>query len=85
MADEKDLKQAQEVYATLCQALDGDDWNYKRIDEKLAITAGARGEDLPIEFSVEVDAERKLIILLSHMLIPAVLTISSSISTKSRR
>lgn len=67
MADEKDLKLAQQVYADLCHALDSNDWHYTRHDAQLAITAGARGEDLPIEFSVEVDAERKLVILLSHL------------------
>lgn len=67
MVDEKDLIQGRQIYETLCATLDHDDWRYTRHDEELAITSGARGEDIPIDFSVQVDVERKLIILLSHL------------------
>lgn len=67
MAEELDLQQAQQTYETLCRALDKNEWHYNRHDEHLAITATARGEDFPIEFSVEVDAKRKLILLLSRL------------------
>ena len=67
MADEKDLKLAQQIYETLCRALETDGWPFTRHDEHLAITTSARGADLPMEFSVEVDTKRRLISLLSHI------------------
>ncbi len=67
MSEEKKLKQAQAVYATLCEAMDEHDWHYKKDEERLTIECGAQGEDLPIELRLEVDAERELILLLSQM------------------
>lgn len=67
MANEKDLKQAQTVFATLCQALDNHDWHYGKDEEELSIECGAQGEDLPMQITIKVDAERKLAILLSHI------------------
>lgn len=66
MADEK-MARAQTVYKTLCDALDDNEWHYKKDPEKLRIDCSAQGEDLPIELSVVVDAGRQLIILLSRL------------------
>ena len=70
MADEKKLAQAKEVFETLCRALDNHEWNYSKDEEKLAIECGAQGEDLPMKLTVKVDAERALIMLLSHIPFP---------------
>ena len=67
MAEIKDLKLAKDTFATLCRALDAEDWKYKKDEENLCIECGARGEDLPIEFKVSIDADRMLVILLSNM------------------
>lgn len=66
MADEK-LERAQKVYGTLCSTLDSHEWHYKKNEEKLSIDCGAQGEDLPMEITIKVDAERQLIMLLSHL------------------
>lgn len=66
MADEK-LERAQKVYGTLCSTLDSHEWHYKKDEEKLSIDCGAQGEDLPMEITIKVDAERQLIMLLSHL------------------
>lgn len=67
MADLMDLENAKAVFQTLCQMLDKDDWHYKKDEEKLYVNCGARGEDLPMELDIHVDAERMMVILLSHM------------------
>lgn len=66
MADEK-LERTQKVYETLCSTLDSHGWHYKKNEERLSIDCGAHGEDLPMEITIRVDAERQLIMLLSHL------------------
>lgn len=67
MADAKKMAEAQVTFDTLCRTLDKHEWRYKKNVETLTIECGAQGDDLPIELSVEVDAERSLIYLLSHL------------------
>ena len=67
MLEEKDLKQAKTVYKSLCDMLDARDWHYKRDDEALMIYSGAQGDDLPMQFRIEVDQVRQLVTLLSQM------------------
>ena len=67
MADVKNLAQAKSVYDAFCRTLDSEDWRYKKNDEKLTISCGARGEDLPIELEIIIDADRMLVMVLSHM------------------
>ena len=67
MADEKQLKQAQAAFQALCEMLDEKDWHYEKDAENLQISCGARGEDLPIEIRIEVDADRQLIVLYSQI------------------
>lgn len=67
MAEQKSLEQAQAVFATLCRALDAREWHYQKDEEGLCIECGARGDDLPMEITVKVDAERMVIRLISHM------------------
>ena len=66
MTEEK-LQRAQKTITTLCQNLDEHDWHYEKDEEKLEIECGARGEDLPMDIRIIVDADRQLIILLSVM------------------
>lgn len=67
MTDAEKLTKAKATYATLCSALDKDEWHYKKDEEELTIKCGARGEDLPIEIIIQVDAGRQLVYLLSPM------------------
>ncbi len=67
MADEKNIAQAKAAFSTLCQALDKHEWHYEKEEEKLSIECGAQGEDLPMKITVKVDADRRLIMLLSHL------------------
>jgi len=67
MAEEKDLFAAKKVYETLCKNLESHDWHYQKEEEKLAIECGAQGDDLPMKITIQVDADRHLIMLLSHL------------------
>lgn len=67
MAEEKDLKQAQAVFDSVCQMLDGQGWKYDRNDEELRIDTGVSGDDLPMKLVILVDAERQLVTLISHI------------------
>ncbi len=66
MADEK-MARAQKVYETLCATLDSHKWNYQKNEEKLSINCEAQGDDLPMQINVSVDANRQIIMLLSHL------------------
>ncbi len=67
MADEKKLKNAQSVFATLCKSLDEINWKYERNDEKLIVRFIVNGDDIPMEFIMAVDEERDLVRMLSRL------------------
>ncbi len=67
MAELKNYEQVKAAFATLCQALDNHEWHYKKEEDKLSIECGAQGDDLPMEITVKVDADRMLVLLISHM------------------
>lgn len=67
MADEMNLQQAQNVFADLCKALDSNNWKYKKDETKLKIQCGARGDDLPIDLTILVDAKRDVVRVISMM------------------
>jgi len=67
MDELKKLEQAKSAFETLCQTLDKNEWSYRKDEEKLSIECGAQGEDLPMEITVKVDAERMIVRLFSHI------------------
>ena len=67
MAEEKKNVLAEQVYKTLCEAIERREWNYEKDEEKLLVHFGVNGEDIPMNFILVVDAERQLIRLLSPM------------------
>ena len=67
MAEQNKLRDAKAVYNTVCRALDKRKWNYTENAEKLTVDIGVRGDDLLIELKVNVDAEKRLVLILSHM------------------
>lgn len=67
MTDDKNkLKQAQTVYADFCTMLDEHNWKYDKADN-LVIETGARGDDLAMDITIRVDADRQLVVLHSPM------------------
>lgn len=67
MIEQNDLEQAKDVFNALCQALDKHEWPYKKDENKLSIECRARGEDLPMDFTVIVDPDRMIAILISDI------------------
>ena len=65
MAGEINLKKAQQVYKDLCDKLDEMKLRYEKHEKDLVITFTVRGEDLPMQFVLNIDAKRELIRLLS--------------------
>lgn len=67
MVDEKIMKQANSVYETICKSLDARDWKYKRFDEDLTISCGARGDDLPMDIVIVVNPRAQVVSVISPM------------------
>lgn len=67
MSEIKNLEQAKATFETLCKTLDNQKWPYERDEEKLFVECGAQGEDLPMKISVNIDADRMIAILISHL------------------
>ena len=67
MADAKNLKQARAVYSTLCEMLDDRSWHYNKDEEKLTISCGVRGDNMPISIRMKIDADRLLVMLFSQI------------------
>lgn len=65
MSDAKKLKNAKNVYNTLCEMLDDIKFHYEKHEEDLVVTFTVTGDDLPMRFVLNVDAERELIRLIS--------------------
>ncbi len=66
MADEKQAR-AQRVFRGLCDNLDSRKWNYQKDEDRLRVDCSAKGDDLPIDLSIRVEADRQLIMLLSTL------------------
>ena len=56
---------ANQVYSTLCDALDERGWSYEKEEEKLLVHFGVRGNDVPMQILILVDADRQLIRVMS--------------------
>ena len=61
------MANAQQVYETLCKALDRRGWKYGKDEEKLLVHFGVRGDDIPMNFIIVVDAARQLVRLMSPL------------------
>jgi hypothetical protein len=67
MIDETKMAHAQQVYQTLCEAIERRQWKFGKDEAKLLVHFGVRGDDMLMNFILMVDAERQLIRLLSPM------------------
>lgn len=67
MAEEKKMEAAQQMYRTLCAALDNRQWHYNKVEEELLVHFGVNGEDIPMRFVIVVDADRQVLRLLSSL------------------
>lgn len=65
MSDDKKLKNAQNVYKTLCAMLDDKELKYEKHEDDLVVTFILGGDDIPMQFVLKVDSDRELIRLIS--------------------
>lgn len=67
MTDEKNTKQAQQTFSTLCKMLDTHEIHYQKDLEELKTKCTIRGDDLPMDLNFRVDSGRMLVSLMSFM------------------
>lgn len=67
MDKEKMQAKSKEVFATLCRALDQEEWHYEKNEEELTVECGAKGDDFPIELKIKVDSTRYLVLVASSL------------------
>ncbi len=65
MENTVDMKKAREVYDTLISMLDNIHFKYEKIEDKLMIKSGIKGDDLPVDFFVVVNPEKQVVQFLS--------------------
>lgn len=65
MTEGVNLKKAQNVYKILCDLLDEKHLRYEKYPEDLVVTFILNGEDIPMNFILNIDAKRDLVRLLS--------------------
>ena len=65
MTDARKLKNAQNVYKSLCDMLDSRKFRYDKHPEDLVVTFTVQGEDIPMNFILMIDADRELVRLVS--------------------
>ncbi len=67
MTDAILMKNAQNMYNNLCAMLDEKEVRYNRMDDEMMVKFTMRGEDLPMDYLIAVDAERELVRLFSYL------------------
>ena len=71
MADAMQLHKARNTFDFICSSMDQDGWKYSKNAEKLRIETGAKGEDLPVDLQIHVDADRQLVMIISPLSVVA--------------
>lgn len=67
MADEQQIK-AKKIYSTMVSALKKSDWHFAEDEDNLTIISSFSGEDIPIKYIIQVDAEREVVQFMSPMM-----------------
>lgn len=58
---------ADQIFQTLCAALDARKWNYEADVAKRAIRCRVNGKDIPIDMNIRINEQRKLIEFYSQL------------------
>ena len=67
MAEANELARAKTVYEDLCAALTNRGWRFERHDDDLVVTFSFKGDDLPMDYVLVVDADRQLLRMFSSL------------------
>ena len=65
MADAKETKQAEAIFASICEMLDGEEWKYEKDEENFRVRTGVKGDDLAIPLNFQVMPGRAAVSLYS--------------------
>ena len=64
---ENKRERAKKVFDTACEALADREWKFSPDEEELKIKTGAIGDDLPMDITIHADADRQLLLVISHL------------------
>lgn len=67
MANEVNMAKARQVYNSIVTMLNERDWKFDQFDDDLVIRSGIKGDDLPIEFLLIVNAKNQVIQFISKL------------------
>lgn len=67
MDDIAKLERAKQVYADVCRVFDERNWHYNRHDDDLVVDFVVSGDDIPMQFILDVDVKRQIIRMFSPM------------------
>lgn len=67
MADQKQTKNAEAVFKTLCETLDDRKWVYDKHPEDSVVHFVVGGDDIPMEFVVYIDPDKELVRMMSQL------------------
>ncbi len=65
MAEEFNMDRAKKNFDALCASLDNRGWTYEKMEDKLMIKSGVKGDDLPIEFFVRIIPRNEVVQFIS--------------------
>lgn len=68
MEQDQKMARAKHIFDMICRMLEAHDWRYQKDEEKLKITTGARGDDLPMEMILHIDPKFERVQLISPLL-----------------
>ena len=58
---------AVKMFSKVCRTMDAHEWTYDKYEDLLTVKSGAQGDDLPIDFRIEVDEKRRFMMLVSPL------------------
>lgn len=67
MAEELNMELAKKNFDALCASLDNRGWTYDKMEDKLMIKSGVKGDDLPIEFFIRIIPRNEVVQFISSL------------------
>lgn len=67
MTNDEKLQAAKKVYSIVCDALDGEGWQYEKNEDRLSVEAITKGDDFPITFYMKAHEKTGALTFVSKM------------------
>lgn len=65
MSEELDLQKAKQVFATIVNLFERNNWSFEKIEDKLMIKTGFNGEDIPLDCTIFVKPKNQVVQIIS--------------------